>query len=41
MRQCKLSLGRTVIIFLDNTQLHTQPEGVPWASDQLVAEAAT
>jgi hypothetical protein len=41
--QYKLSLGRIVVRFLDNTQLHThtKPEGVPWTSDQLVAEAAT
>jgi len=41
MRLCKLSLGGTVVRFLDNTQSHTQPEDVPWTNDQLVAEAAT
>ena len=27
--------------FLDHTQLDKQPEGLPWTSDQLVAEVAT
>ena len=33
--------GTSFLRFLDHTQPHTHPVGLPWTSDQLEAEAAT